>query len=633
MSALVLRIRRQERGAIAREGRTASLYALARDLGSALDEEQAAASVVRHAADLFQCAATLLLPASEGSLSIVAQAGPARIEAQELGVARWAFEHEREAGIGTDTLPGSRVHCAPLRSGPRVLGVLVLAPPPESGWTLEERNTLDALTRQGALALERAQLVEESKAAALLARTEEMRSSLLSAVSHDLRTPLASITGAASVLRDASVADDPERRGELVDTIGEEAERLERLVANLLDMTRLEGGGVQIHPEWIPLEEGVGSAPRAARARSRRPNDRDASRPRRAASLRGPRALRAAALEPARERGEAHAARIAARDRVARARAAGSRSKCSTAGPAFRRARRRASSRSSGVAGAGQRVGRWARSRDLPRDRTRARRQHRRREPRGRRRMLPRDAAAPRRSAEGMSAQGPLVLLVEDDAAMRRFLRAALTARGFRLVEAETAAAAEIAATSQPPDLVLLDLGLPDADGIDVTRRLREWTQVPILVLSARGREADKVEALDAGADDYVTKPFGVDELLARMRVAFRHAARGAAGASDPVLELGALRIDVARHEAMVDGRALQLTPIEWKLLLLLARNAGKVLTHRQILREVWGPGEGHQTHTVRVHMASLRKKLELDPAQPRWLLTEPGVGYRLRDA
>jgi two-component system KDP operon response regulator KdpE len=152
-------------------------------------------------------------------------------------------------------------------------------------------------------------------------------------------------------------------------------------------------------------------------------------------------------------------------------------------------------------------------------------------------------------------------------------------------------------------------------------------------VLSARGREADKVEALDAGADDYVTKPFGVDELLARMRVALRHAARGAAGASDPVLELGALRIDVARHEAMVDGRTLQLTPIEWKLLLLLARNAGKVLTHRQILREVWGPGEGHQTHTVRVHMASLRKKLELDPAQPRWLLTEPGVGYRLRDA
>lgn len=232
-----------------------------------------------------------------------------------------------------------------------------------------------------------------------------------------------------------------------------------------------------------------------------------------------------------------------------------------------------------------------------------------------------------------MSDTGPLVLLVEDEPQMRRFLRATLTARGFRLVEAETMAAAEIVATSQLPDLVLLDLGLPDGDGIDLARRLRGWTQVPILVISARGREADKVEALDAGADDYVTKPFGVDELLARMRVALRHAARAQSGKPEPVLEIGALRIDLARREVSVDGRALHPTPIEWKLLLLLARNAGKVITHRQILREVWGPGEGHQTHTVRVHMASLRKKLEADPAQPRWLLTEPGVGYRLREA
>ena len=232
-----------------------------------------------------------------------------------------------------------------------------------------------------------------------------------------------------------------------------------------------------------------------------------------------------------------------------------------------------------------------------------------------------------------MTIVGPLVLLVEDDPQMRRFLRATLTARGFRLLEAETLAAAEIAATSQSPDLVLLDLGLPDGDGIDLARRLREWTQVPILVISARGCEADKVPALDAGADDYVTKPFGVDELLARMRVALRHAERAQSGKPDPVLGIGALRIDLARREVSVEGRALSLTPIEWKLLLLLARNAGKVITHRQILREVWGPGEGHQTHTVRLHMASLRKKLEADPSQPRWLLTEPGVGYRLREA
>jgi len=231
-----------------------------------------------------------------------------------------------------------------------------------------------------------------------------------------------------------------------------------------------------------------------------------------------------------------------------------------------------------------------------------------------------------------VSAPGPLVLLVEDEPQMRRFLRAALVARGFRLLEAETAGAGEVAAASHNPDLVLLDLGLPDRDGIELARSLRALSQVPILVLSARGREADKVEALDAGADDYLTKPFGVPELLARMRVALRHAAREAGAPAAPLLEVGALRIDFARREVVLAGREVRLTPIEWKLLVLLARNAGRVVTHRQILREVWGPTEGHQTHTVRVHMAALRRKLEPDPARPRLLVTEPAVGYRLRD-
>jgi len=229
-------------------------------------------------------------------------------------------------------------------------------------------------------------------------------------------------------------------------------------------------------------------------------------------------------------------------------------------------------------------------------------------------------------------APGPLVLLVEDEAPLRRFLRAALAPRGFRLHEAETAAAAEIAATSHNPDLVLLDLGLPDGDGIALTRRLREWTQTPILVISARGRETDKVEALDAGADDYLTKPFGVGELLARMRVALRHAARRGSEPAEPILEIGGLHIDLERRQVTAAGREVRLTPIEWKLLALLARHAGRVVTHRQILREVWGPSEAHQTHTVRVHMAALRRKIEADPARPRWLVTEPSVGYRLRD-
>jgi two-component system, OmpR family, KDP operon response regulator KdpE len=222
------------------------------------------------------------------------------------------------------------------------------------------------------------------------------------------------------------------------------------------------------------------------------------------------------------------------------------------------------------------------------------------------------------------------VLLVEDEVQMRRFVRAALVSHGFRLLEASTAREAMQLATSHNPDLILLDLGLPDGDGIDVTRQLREWCTAPIIVISARGREEDKVAALDAGADDYLTKPFGMNELLARMRVSLRHVR--SAGVSEAVLEVGALRLDLARHEVKVGEREVRLTPIEYKILVLLARNAGKVLTHRQILTEVWGPSQAAQSHYVRVHMAELRKKIELDAARPQLLLTEPGVGYRLRD-
>ena len=228
-----------------------------------------------------------------------------------------------------------------------------------------------------------------------------------------------------------------------------------------------------------------------------------------------------------------------------------------------------------------------------------------------------------------MCEPGPLVLVVEDEPQVRRFLRAALSAHGYRLLEAGGVREAEQLATSHNPDVFLLDLSLPDGDGLDLTRRLREWTRSPIVVLSARGREEDKVNALDAGADDYLTKPFGVNELLARLRVALRHAR--AAPDAPAVLEAGPLRIDLARREVTVDGREVRLTPTEYKLLALLARHAGKVLTHRQILREVWGPN-ATEAHWVRVHMAELRKKLEADPARPRMLVTEPGVGYRLRD-
>jgi two-component system KDP operon response regulator KdpE len=226
----------------------------------------------------------------------------------------------------------------------------------------------------------------------------------------------------------------------------------------------------------------------------------------------------------------------------------------------------------------------------------------------------------------------PLVLLVEDEPQMRRFLRAALTGHGYKLVEAETGIAGLTEAATRNPEVILLDLGLPDLDGLEVTRRLREWAQTPIIVISARGQEKDKVAALDAGADDYLTKPFGVQELLARLRVALRHRAAAAGEAEEPVFTLGAIRIDRAKRQVFVGGEEKHLTPTEYRLLTTLVKYAGKVVTHRQLLKEVWGPPYAGETQYLRVYMGQLRNKLEPDPARPRYLVTEPGVGYRLRD-
>ena len=224
----------------------------------------------------------------------------------------------------------------------------------------------------------------------------------------------------------------------------------------------------------------------------------------------------------------------------------------------------------------------------------------------------------------------PLVLVVDDEAPIRRFLQATLTSQGWQVVEAATGADALAQASGRTPELVLLDLGLPDMDGLEVTRKLRAWTQTPILVLSARGQESDKIAALDAGADDYVTKPFAAGELAARMRAALRRTARGSE--DDAVFESGELRIDRVRRIVTVAGEEVRLTPIEWKLLVALSRHAGTPRTHAQLLREVWGPGAS-EPHYLRVYMAQLRHKLEKDPARPRHFVTEPGVGYRLRDA
>lgn len=225
---------------------------------------------------------------------------------------------------------------------------------------------------------------------------------------------------------------------------------------------------------------------------------------------------------------------------------------------------------------------------------------------------------------------GAAVLIVEDESQMRLFLRTSLSANGFRPIEATNAAEAIMLARSHNPEVVLLDLGLPDGDGIDVARKLREWCKAPIIVISARGREEDKINALDAGADDYLTKPFAVGELLARIRSALRRSAL-AGTAPSLVVEVEGVRIDLDKRVVTRDDVEVHLKPTEYNVLALLAKNAGKVLTYGQILKDVWGPGAVSHTHYVRVQLAELRKKLERDPTQPAFLITEPGIGYRLR--
>ncbi len=231
-----------------------------------------------------------------------------------------------------------------------------------------------------------------------------------------------------------------------------------------------------------------------------------------------------------------------------------------------------------------------------------------------------------------MTDEQGMILLIEDEPQMRRFLRITLQGHGYRLFEATAGEEGLIQAATRNPDVILLDLGLPDIDGLEVTRRLREWSQIPIIVLSAREQEDDKIKALDAGADDYLTKPFGAGELLARIRVALRRQMAMQYNDSDePVFALDNLKVDLAKRQVFLDDKEVHLTPIEYRLLSVLIKHAGKVITHSQLLKEVWGAAYVNQTHYLRIYMAQLRHKLEADPARPRFFINEPGIGYRLR--
>jgi two-component system KDP operon response regulator KdpE len=228
-------------------------------------------------------------------------------------------------------------------------------------------------------------------------------------------------------------------------------------------------------------------------------------------------------------------------------------------------------------------------------------------------------------------SKSQLILVIEDDSQIRRYLRAILTNEGYNLIEATTAQEGINQVGLHHPDLIILDLGLPDRDGLEVTRDLREWTSIPIIVLTARSQENDKVAALDIGADDYLTKPCGTNELLARLRVALRHSIRTVSGSDESEFVVGNLRVDLAYREVFVGEKEVHLTPIEYQLLLMLIQYAGKVVTQRQLLHDVWGPNYVDESHYLRIYMSQLRHKLEADPTRPRYLITEPGVGYRLK--
>jgi two-component system KDP operon response regulator KdpE len=227
-----------------------------------------------------------------------------------------------------------------------------------------------------------------------------------------------------------------------------------------------------------------------------------------------------------------------------------------------------------------------------------------------------------------MMEPGQRVLVVDDESSIRRYLQAALSAQGFTVYEAATGQEGLNAVIAHRPDIMILDLGLPDLDGIEVTRQLREWSLLPIIILSVRETEGEKVAALDAGADDYLTKPFGTGELMARMRVVMR---RLTTAPDEPVLQVGDLKMDLSRRLVTVDGNQISLTPTEYDILRLLLQNAGKVITHRQLLRQIWGTAYESEMHILRVNISNLRRKIEPDPARPHYRVTEPGVGYRLR--
>ncbi len=591
------------------------------------------------------------------------------------------------AAIEMDTVEADdRTVVFPLREGTRRLGTLVVgADTSEASLRRLQERIVPSLEALLSAALEREGLLGGVVETAALRRADTVKTALLRAVSHDLRSPLTAISAAGAAVASPSLS--PQEREEMAAVIQEEARRLSRLVDNLLDLSRLEAGAAEPRLEWVSLEEMIraaiaelAAAPEAfslsidrdlplvrldaaqmerafvnvfenarrhsgghpvsvrarmvrslAGARRERSGDGDGDEPAGAARARGDRVIvrvvdRGPGIPPA------QLERVF--EPFYRAGAPGGEHRGSGLGLAIARGFAEANSATlhvESLPGQGatfvfefplERSGDGRRGRFARRGRLRGRAARAGRSRRGRRAGCMNDVPEP-----PSSGKPPRVLVVDDEPQIVRALKVVLREAGFEAVPAETASEALDLAAVRPPEAAIVDLVLPDRDGVEVTRVLREWSEMPILVLSAVGEEEQKVRALEAGADDYITKPFGTRELVARLQAALR---RAGVGESEPTIEVDGLEIDLAAHVVRRDGEPIHLTPIEFDLLRTLARNRGRLMTHRRLLEEVWGPQYVEDIQPLRTHIARLRAKIEPDErGTPRYIVTDPGIGYR----
>ncbi len=625
---LVASVRQQTRVAGARERRTALLYAMSRELAATRGISSMARVAVRHVAEVFQSPAVILLPDPNGKLAYPRDRPMEKsFRSADLAVAQWVVDHARQAGLGTDTLSAATGLYLPLGDEQQRLGVLAVLPSnPRRVLLPEQRHLLETFAGQIGLALERARLAEAAEAAGLAAERESLRNTLLASISHDLRTPLSVIAGAGSTLATYGATLDEDTRAQLARSIETKAREVSELVSNVLDLTRFESGQVILRRDWQSLDDLVGTALQRLEAKlAGHPVD-----------------LRIPANLPPIYVDAALIVQVFANlfDNVAKYTPAGTHVAVSAVAdgafirvlveddgpglPAGDPARLFDKFHRGGEEGSVVGVGLGL---AICQAIVRAHGGHIEAQQRAdARRAFRADAAL--HGAGGMTQATHQILVIEDEPAIRNVLRVLLGGEGYKLIEADTAARAEIEARSHKPDLLLVDLGLPDADGLTVIRRVRAWSPVPIIVLSARAMEEQKIAALDAGADDYIAKPFSAPELLARVRAGLRRNARG----------LGAdARSEARRHAgrsratpgARPQGE-IHLTPLEFKVLECLARQTGMVVRQRQLLREVWGPDRQDDARSLRVTIKYLRDKLEPDPRRPRYLLTETGLGYRL---